>query len=127
MTLKSVLRGVLALGMIYAGVNHFTHPEPFMKIVPDSLPAHRAIVFVSGFFEIAGGFGLFVPRLRRAAAWGLVLLLIAVFPANVYMATHHIYFEGIHDQWLLWLRLPLQAVLIAWAWWQTRPDRSQGT
>ena len=78
------------------------------------------LVYVSGFFEILGGIGLLVPATRRWAAWGLVALYVAVFPANVNMAVHRIGFDG--PSWVLWARLPLQAVLIAWAWWFTRPS-----
>lgn len=108
--------------MIFAGVAHFRSPEPFVRIVPDWLPAHRALVFISGFFEILGGTGLLVPRTRRAAAWGLIALYIAVFPANVNMAVKNIPFNGQHHPILLWMRLPLQAVLIAWAWWNTQKE-----
>ncbi len=122
-TIKTVLRYILALIMIYAGVAHFRDPEPFAEIVPSYLPAHRELVLVSGFFEILGGLGLLVPRTRRAAAWGLVALYVAVFPANVNMALHDIPINGRHfAPWMLWLRLPLQAVLIAWACWYTRKD-----
>jgi uncharacterized membrane protein len=79
----------------------------------------RTLVAVSGFFEILGGVGLLVKRVQRAAAWGLVALFIAVFPANVNMAVNKIFTD---NPWILWGRLPFQAVLIAWAWWFTRPD-----
>ncbi len=117
---KSGLRVLLAAGMVYAGVAHFRNPTPFVRIVPDGLPAHRALVFVSGFFEILGGVGLLMPRTRRWASWGLIALYIAVFPANVNMAVKGIPLGGIDAPWLLWLRLPLQGVLIAWAWWAGR-------
>lgn len=105
--------------MLYTGVMHFVKPETLVKIVPDWLPAPRALVAVSGFFEIVGGVGLQIPRLRKPAAWGLIALYLAVFPANVNMAVHKIYTD---NAWILWGRLPLQAVLIAWAWWYTRPE-----
>ena len=112
--------------MIYTGVAHFRSPEPFTQIVPDWLPAHRALVLVSGFFEILGGAGLLVPPTRRAAAWGLVALYVAVFPANVNMALHNVPIEGRHfPAWALWLRLPLQGVLIAWAWWLAQDDKKE--
>lgn len=114
MTLKSTLRWLLAAMMMAAGALHFIVPEKFLPIVPQGLPAPRLLVLVSGFFEIAGGLGLLIPRTRRAASWGLMALLAAVFPANVYMATHKIYTD---NSWILWGRLPFQAVLIAWAWW----------
>ena len=83
-----------------------------------------ALVYVSGFFEALGGAGLLVPRVRRAAAWGLVALYVAVFPANLNMAMNHISLDEAHPipTPALWIRLPLQLVLIAWAWWFTRPD-----
>ncbi len=124
--LKTVLRYVLALGMVIIGVLHFANPEPFIRIVPAFLPAPRALVLVSGFFEVLGGVGLLVPRVRVAAAWGLVALYVAVFPANVNMALNHISLDPQHPipTAALWGRLPLQIVLVAWAWWNTRPARS---
>src|SRR5580704_210095 len=73
-----------------AGVLHFLRPAMYMKIMPPYVPWHRAMVELSGAAEILGGIGLLIPRLRRAAALGLVALLIAVFPANIYMATNPI-------------------------------------
>lgn len=131
--LKGALRGLLAAGMVLVGVRHFTDPEPFVRIVPAALPGPLALVYISGVFEILGGVGLMIPRLRRAAAWGLIVLFVAVFPANVNMAVNRI---ALGDgppppDWALWLRLPLQAVLIAWAFWFTRRERggreSQGS
>jgi uncharacterized membrane protein len=123
-TMKSVLRYVLAFAMMFVGVSHFTNPEPFVRIVPAALPSPLTLVYVSGFFEFLGGAGLLVARVRRAAAWGLVALYVAVFPANVNMALNHISLSPDHPipTFALWLRLPLQAVLVAWAWWYTRRD-----
>ncbi len=117
--MKTALRYLLAVIMIAAGILHFARPEKFVAIVPDWLPAHRVLVGVSGFFEILGGAGLLVRRVRKAAAWGLVALFVAVFPANVNMAVNKIMVD---NPWILWGRLPFQAVLVAWAWWFTRPD-----
>ena len=112
-----ILRYVLAALMVLAGVAHFRTPKPFERIVPSWLPAHRAIVYVSGVFEVLGGVGLLVPATQRWAAWGLVALFIAVFPANVNMAIHRIPLGKKElPTWALWLRLPLQGVLVAWAW-----------
>ena len=116
---KTSLRLLLAIMMIAAGVLHFAKPTSYARIVPSYLPSALALVYVSG-FEILGGIGLLVPATRRWAAWGLVALYVAVFPANVNMAVHRIGFDG--PSWMLWARLPLQAVLIAWAWWFTRPS-----
>jgi uncharacterized membrane protein len=84
------------------------------------------LVYISGFFEILGGIGLLVPPVSRAAAWGLIALFIAVFPANINQAVNNIPIEGIpHNQLLYWLRLPFQAVFIAWAWVYTQPDEGK--
>lgn len=122
--MKAVLRWLLTVAMVGAGLNHFVSPAAYVAMMPAALPAHLALVYVSGVAEIAGGLGLILPATRRAAAWGLVLLLVAVFPANVNMAINHLPLgERALPSWALWGRLPLQAVLIAWAWWYTRPDR----
>ena len=122
---KTALRVLLAAGMVYVGVGHFRNPAPFVSIVPEWLPNPRALVAISGAAEIAGGVGLLVPQTRRAAAWGLIALFVAVFPANVNMAVHDIPLDGEHyPAWALWLRLPLQAVLIAWAYWLTRKEEA---
>ncbi|MCL1495856.1 MAG: DoxX family protein [Pseudanabaena sp. Salubria-1] len=121
LTIKSVLRVLLAIFMITAGTLHWVTPDPFVKIVPSFLPYPLALVYISGVFEILGGVGLLVPPVSQAAAWGLIALFIAVFPANINMAVNRIQMDGILDSDLLrWGRLPLQAVLIAWAWWYTK-------
>ncbi len=103
--------------MVAAGVMHFVAPSAYARIVPRWLPAARTLVFVSGVFEILGGLGLLLPQTRSAAAWGLIALFIAVFPANVNMAVNRIGFgRKPPAAWLLWARLPLQAALIAWAY-----------
>lgn len=123
--MKAALRWLLTVLMVLAGANHFVSPDPYVAMMPAALPAHLALVYVSGVAEIAGGLGLILPRTRRAAAWGLVLLLLAVFPANVNMAVNHLPLgDRALPTWALWGRLPLQAVLIAWAWWYTRRDRA---
>lgn len=79
---------LLSLLFIVAGVNHFVSPDVYLKIMPAYLPWPLALVYVSGFFEVVGGIGVALPRLRRAAGWGLIALLVAVFPANVDMVIH---------------------------------------
>jgi uncharacterized membrane protein len=107
--------------MILAGVMHFVAPKGFIRIVPRWLPAPAALVAVSGIFEVLGGVGLLVPATQRLAAWGLIALYVAVFPANVNMAVNRIPLgRRPMATWMLWARLPLQLVLIAWAWWFTR-------
>ncbi|MBW4647410.1 MAG: DoxX family protein [Kastovskya adunca ATA6-11-RM4] len=120
---KEILRGVLAVSMIIVGITHFLRPEQYARMVPPPFPP-LVSVYLSGFFEILGGIGLAIPLVSVAAAWGLISLFIAVFPANIYMTLHNIKIEGIpHSQILYLARLPFQAVLIAWAYWYTRrPD-----
>ncbi|MDE0882554.1 MAG: hypothetical protein OSB21_08175 [Myxococcota bacterium] len=109
---QTILRSFIGLFFVAVGVAHFVDPAPFLMIVPPFLPWPLALVLISGFFEIAGGLGLFLKATRRFAAWGLVALLIAVFPANIYMAVSEVYIEGMSRQpWLLWARLPLQFLL----------------
>jgi len=116
---------LLAFAMIVIGAVHFTDPEPFVKIVPDYLPYHLELVYLSGFFEVLAGVGLLIPRVSRAAAWILVVLFIAVFPANIYQAVNNIGVPALpHDPPLIWLRLPFQAFLVAWAWWFTSDNSS---
>jgi uncharacterized membrane protein len=99
-----------------AGTAHFVWPSAFARIVPPSLPAPRTLVYVSGAAELLGALGVLVPGLRGYAGWGLVLLSLAVFPANVHMALHPADFDRI-PAWALYLRLPLQFVLIGWIYW----------
>ena len=121
--LKRVRWDAVAMGLLYvaAGVMHFVATGLYMQAVPGFLPVPRALVLVSGVAEIAGGLEVMLPGTRRAAAWGLVLLLVAVFPANVWMAMHPERFVEI-PVWALWLRLPLQLPLIWWAYRYTRPE-----
>ena len=110
----------LAFGMIFltSGLLHFLKPEDFLKIMPDYLPWHRELVSVSGVFEILLGIGLQWSVTQRVSAWGLILLLIAVFPANVQMTLHPERFQNL-PVILLWLRLPLQGLLIWWVYQYT--------
>ena len=113
---------LLAAVMIAIGVLHFVQPKPFVRIVPKFLPAPLALVYISGFFEILGGVGLLVPTTRAWAAWGLIALYVAVFPANIYMLTNNISPNPKKPipRWALWLRLPFQFLFIAWAYWFTQ-------
>ncbi len=121
---RTISRNLAAATFIAAGAMHFAFPKPYRKIVPPVFPAPAVLVAVSGAAEVAGGIGLLVPRLRRAAGWGLVALLVAVFPANVYMATSP--GGGSIPRWALWARLPLQGVLIAWVWHAARGPAKSG-
>ena len=109
---------IAAVLYIGAGYLHFAKPGTYVKIVPPFLPWPLALVYISGVAEIAGGLGLLIPMVRRAAAWGLVALLIAVFPANIYMAMNPVGSGAAAvPQALLWARLPLQLLL---GWWVLR-------
>jgi uncharacterized membrane protein len=124
--LKRPLRYVMAVLYVIAGAMHFLVPEVYVQIVPPVLPGPLTLVYLSGIAEIALGLGLLHPRTRRLAAWGLIGLLIAIFPANVYMATSGVVIEGTPgggdpSEIVRWGRLPLQVILVAWAWWYTRP------
>lgn len=102
------------------GVLHFTSADTFVAIMPPWIPPslHLPAVYVSGVAEIAGGLGLLVPRLRRAAGWGILLLLVAVFPANIHMAVNKVGLPGMPvNETMLWARLPMQFVMAAWVWW----------
>jgi uncharacterized membrane protein len=118
-TVKFATKWLLGLLFVAAGVNHFANPDFYLRIMPPYLPWHRELVLVSGVFEVLGGVGLLVPRLQVAAAWGLIALLVAVFPANLHMALHPESYPRFPPA-LLWARLPLQGVFIAWAYWYTR-------
>ena len=103
------------------GALHVLKPDLFVKIVPPVLPWPMGLVYLSGFFELAGAVGLLIPRFQRAAGYGLVALLIAVLPANIYMAAAPVTFGGFFDHPLYhWIRIPFQGVLMAWVLWCTR-------
>ncbi len=104
---------------IIAGISHFRFTGTYQRIVPPMLPQPRLIVLISGGIEFLLGVALLIPAGTRLAAWGLIALLVAVFPANVYMTMHPELFPKL-SVWILWVRLPLQAVLIAWAYIYTR-------
>lgn len=108
------LRWLAAVLFIGAGAGHFIKPHFYEEIVPPGFPSPPLLVVISGVAEMAGGLGLLLPPVRRAAGWGLLALLVAVFPANIYMALHPERF-GI-PAWILWARLPFQFVFGAWVW-----------
>ena len=119
MTVRAV---VLAAIFIVGGVAHLAKPELYRPMMPPWLPSHDALIFISGVAEIVGGIGLLAGRTRRASAVGLIALLIAVFPANIQMLR---FYQARGVPWwaeaLLWLRLPLQAVLV---WWTSTVPRT---
>ena len=109
----------MAISYMAAGINHFWHSSVYMAIMPPWLPFSAALVYISGVFEFMLGLLLFPAGTRRMAAWGIVALLIAVFPANIQMAINY-YHEHNPNLWLAIARLPLQVVLVWWAWLYTR-------
>ena len=114
---RNLALGVTAAIFVAAGVLHFVKPHTYERIVPPAFPSPSTLVLVSGVAEIAGGVGLLVPRLRRPAGWGLIALLAAVFPANVYMALAPGRFSDVGvPAWAWWARLPLQPALMTWIW-----------
>ena len=117
-TIQMVSKCLLALLLVGAGVMHFANSSFFLKIVPPYLPYHRAIVSLSGICEIALGIALLVPQCSPVAAWGIVVLFIAVFPANIYLYQHQEIVPASPMMHLM--RLLLQAPLILWAYWHTR-------
>jgi uncharacterized membrane protein len=144
---KSVVRVLLGIVMVTMGVLHFARADDFAHVIPPMFPAPYWLVWISGVFEILGGIGILIPagvlargeptqsgrarfadhsrrvlRTRSLAGWGLVLLYVAVFPANVYMAIEPIEVAGsVPDRWVMYARLPFQPLLMWIAWWCTRP------
>ena len=123
--LKQTSRFLYGVAFIAAGFNHFFNTPFYMSIMPPFLPWHEALVYVSGLAEIGLGGLLLNERYSRLAAWGLIALLIAVFPANVHMALHPEQYEWASPL-ILWLRLPLQGFLILWAYWYTEGSKLVG-
>lgn len=117
---KIAFKYLLAIFMVSAGTMHFLKPEFYMLIMPPYLPFHLELVYLSGFFEITLGVLLLVPRFSKLAAWGIIALLIAVIPANIYLFQHQELLPA--SPVLHLLRLPLQGVFLMWAYWFTRPN-----
>ena len=122
---KLALFGLSAF-FIYFGVDHFINPDFYLSIMPPSFPLHEEAVYISGFFEIVGGIGVLIPRFRKIAGWGLVALLIAVYPANIYMAISPEVFPDIPIA-MLYFRLALQFLFFYWAYSVTRPVFNLGS
>ncbi|MCI0665503.1 MAG: DoxX family membrane protein [Acidobacteria bacterium] len=116
---KTVMKYLLAFLFVAAGINHFIKPDMYLKIMPPYLPWPLFLQYLAGFFEILLGILVLIPRYSRMAAWGLILLLIAVFPANIQMALNPDKYPEFSPM-AYYLRLPIQFVIIAWAWWYTK-------
>jgi uncharacterized membrane protein len=121
--IKLAFRYLLAIFFVLAGANHFINAGFYLQMMPPYLPWHLFLVYLSGICEIVLGIMVLIPGLTSIAGWGLIALLIAVFPANIHMALHPDLFPNIIPV-ALWIRLPFQAVFIAWAYWSTRPSVS---
>ncbi len=121
--IKTAAKWALAALMVAGGTGHFLTTATYLRLMPPGLPAARELVYLSGVIEAGLGLGLLLPRTQRLAAWALMATLIAIFPANIYGATSagtdHPAMPGV-PVWIAWARLPLQFVLIAWAYWYTR-------
>ena len=115
---KTASEYVLAVFMIGAGVMHFISPDFYIRIMPSYLPLHRELVYLSGVCEVVLGTLLLIRRFSTLAAWGIVVLLIAVFPANIYVYQNQDVLPA--PPLFHLLRLPFQGVFIAWAFWHTR-------
>ena len=113
---RTVLRWLLGVLFVVAGIAHFVAPKFYLAIMPPALPWPVALIYLSGAAEILGGLGVLLPATRKLAGWSLILLLIAVFPANIYAALHGL---GSIPRWILWARLPFQFVFIAWVYWSS--------
>lgn len=120
-TLKKILQLIFGIGMILAGVNHFLNPAFYLRMMPPVLPAHLFLIYLSGILQIVLGILFLIPKFTRLAAWGLIALLTAVFPANIYMSMNPQLFPEFGST-ALFLRLPFQIVLIGWAFWFTRRE-----
>jgi uncharacterized membrane protein len=121
--LRQALRWVLAVFFVVAGANHFRTPAIYLAMMPAWVPAPPAVNAIVGVAELLGGLGLLFAPTRRAAGWGLIALLVAIFPANVHVALQGRMPGFDFLPLTLWLRLPFQAVFIAWAWWGGREGR----
>ena len=110
---------VVFFWFFFGGIAHFALTDLEARIVPPQIPDPRDVVLISGILELAGAFGLLLPWTRRAAGWGLFLLTLAVTPANIYMLHIHDQFPQV-PVWLLWVRLPLQLVLLWLILWGSR-------
>ncbi|MBL4850203.1 MAG: DoxX family membrane protein [Planctomycetes bacterium] len=114
--------GLQAALYVVAGLNHFRDPSFYLPMMPPYLPAHLELIYLSGVAEVVLGLGLIAPLTRRWAAWGIVALLIAVFPANLHIAIYNVPLAGaeVGAGALNWVRVPFQVPLLIWAWWFTR-------
>lgn len=124
MNLRLTFRILLGLFFVVAGANHFRDPAIYLGMMPAWLPSPSLLIEISGAAEILGGIGVLIPATRQLSGWALIILLIAIFPANLQVAIQG-HMPGFNvPPVALWLRLPFQLVLIAWVWWcSVLPER----
>jgi len=121
-TLRTLSAWLMGLAYIATGINHFWHPKFYLNIMPPYLPSHDLLVQLSGVAEIVLGLMMFIPRYRKLAAWGIMAMLIVFMTVHIHMVMNPHLFKDV-PEYILWLRIPLQFVLILWAYWHTRPER----
>lgn len=127
MNWRTAFRWLLAAFLVAAGANHFRDPAIYLGMMPPRLPEPELLVQISGVAEILGGIGILVPATRRFAGWGVVALLVAIFPANLHVAMQG-RMPGLEvPAWGLWLRLPFQLGLLAWVWWVALAEKRDET
>lgn len=124
-SVRNVLRYLLAAFFVGAGLNHFRIPATYLAMMPEWVPAPSFMNIISGACEVLGGIGILIPKLRIAAGWGLIALMVAVFPANLHVALLGRMPGFSFSPTVLWLRLPFQAVFIAWIAWVAIAEQKQ--
>ena len=124
-TRRDKMRVAAGIAFVIASVPHFTSPERYLPMMPPFVPAPLAMIYVSGAAELLGGLGMLIPRTARLAAWFLAALLVAIFPANMYVAISGVNAAGLPSSpWYTWSRLPFQLVFVWWVLASVRPARS---
>ena len=120
--LKNISIFIMSFFYVRVGINHFVDPTWFVQIMPPYLPWHYQFVYLSGLFEIVLGFMLIIPKTRKIAAHGLILLLIAVYPANIYLALNQLPQDmmRISSFTASWVRLPIQFIFLGLAYWHSK-------
>lgn len=115
---------IMGVSYIAVGITHFVNPDFFLAIMPPFLPFHLELVYISGFIEILLGILLMIPKSRKIASWGLILLLLAVYPANIYLAFNKDAQEALNISSFAasWIRLPMQFIFLAVAYWHTKEN-----
>ncbi|MFT3879507.1 MAG: DoxX family protein [Gemmatales bacterium] len=119
-TLRTLSAWLMGLLYLAAGINHFWHPGFYLNIMPPYIPEHALMVQLSGVAEIVLGLMMLLPRYRKPAAWGIIAMLIAFMTVHIHMVQNAHLFKDV-PEFILWLRIPLQFLLILWAFWYTRP------